>query len=115
VTVPAGSTIRALMGSANHDETVFADPLRVDPDRPDLHRGKESRPAGQDPDGRFGHLTFGAGDHFCVGYQLGRAEMAAATTALLERYATVRAAAPLDFRVEMALMRRVTRLDLELG
>jgi pulcherriminic acid synthase len=115
VTVPAGSTIQALMGSANHDETVFADPLRVDPDRPDLHRGKESRPAGQDPDGRFGHLTFGAGDHFCVGYQLGRAEMAAATAALLERYRTVRAAGPVDFRVEMALMRRVTRLELDLG
>lgn len=115
MTVPAGATIRVLMGSANHDETVFADPLRVDPERPDLHRGKESRPAGQDPDGRFGHLTFGAGDHFCVGYQLGRAEMAAATTALLERYTTVRSATPPAFRVEMALMRRVTTLELELG
>lgn len=115
VTVRAGSTIRALMGSANHDETVFADPLRLDPDRPDLHRGKESRPSGQDPEGRFGHLTFGAGDHFCVGYQLGRAEMAAATTALLERYATVRPAAPARFRVEMALMRRVQRLVLDLA
>jgi cytochrome P450 len=49
-----------------------------------------------------------------VGYQLGRAEMAAATTALLERYPVVRPAAPLDFRVEMDLMRRVTRLELEL-
>lgn len=115
VTVPAGATIRALMGSANHDETVFADPLRVDPDRADLHRGKESRPGGQDPDGRFGHLTFGAGDHFCVGYQLGRAEMAAATSALLERYTDIRAAATPAFRVEMALMRRVQRLELDLA
>jgi pulcherriminic acid synthase len=115
VTIPAGSMIRALMGSANHDETVFADPLRVDPDRPDLHRGKESRPSGRDPEGRFGHLTFGAGDHFCVGYQLGRAEMAAATTALLDRYPSVRAAAPLDFRIEMALMRRVLRLELDVS
>jgi cytochrome P450 len=115
VTVPAGATIRALMGSANHDETVFRDPARFDPDRADLHRGKESRPAGADPEGRFGHLTFGAGDHFCVGYQLGRAEMAAATTALLDRYADVRLAAPPDPRVEMALMRRVTRLELDLG
>ncbi|MFN8623338.1 MAG: cytochrome P450 [Chloroflexota bacterium] len=115
VTVPAGATIRALMGSANHDETRFRDPARFDPDRADLHRGKESRPAGQDPDGRWGHVTFGAGDHFCLGYQLGRAEMAAATTALLDRYADVRLAAPPDLRVEMALMRRVTRLELLLG
>jgi len=114
-TVPAGATIRALMGSANHDETVFADPLRFDPDRADLHRGKESRPAGQDPEGRFGHLTFGAGDHFCVGYQLGRAEMAAATSALLERYTGIRAAATPTFRVEMALMRRVQHLELDLA
>ena len=115
VTVPAGATMRALMGSANHDETVFADPLRFDPDRPDLHRGKESRPAGQDPEGRWGHLTFGAGDHFCVGYQLGRAEMAAATTALLDRYSSVRIVEPPAFRVEMALMRRVERLELDLA
>lgn len=115
VTVPAGATVRALIGSANHDETVFADPLRLDPDRADLHRGKESRSGGRDPDGRSGHLTFGAGDHFCVGYQLGRAEMAAATTALLERYPSVRAAEPPMLRVEMALMRHVRRLELDLA
>jgi cytochrome P450 len=115
VVVPAGATVRVLMGSANVDETAFRDPLRFDPDRPDLHRGKESRPSGRDPEGRAGQLGFGAGDHFCVGYQLGRAEMAAATSALLERYADVRSATGPAFTMPMALLRRVDRLQLALG
>ena len=41
--------------------------------------------------------------------------MAAATSALLDRYASVRLAAPPDPRVEMALLRRATRLELDLG
>ena len=97
------------------DQVISEAALRFDPDRPDLHLGKESRPARQDPDGRWGHLTFGAGDHICVGYQLARPEMEPATTTLLDRYGSVGAVEPLTFRIGLALMRRVDRLALDVG
>lgn len=114
VSVPAGSTIRAFIGSANRDETVFADPDRFDPWRTDLHVGKESRAGGRDPDGRAGHLTFGAGDHFCLGYQLARAELLEATAALVERWPRFEAAGPPTVAtVELELMRHVGSLALQ--
>ncbi len=112
-TVPAGSTIRALIGSANRDETVFADPDAFDPWRTDLHTGKPSRAGGRDPGGRAGHLTFGAGDHFCLGYQLAHAELSAATTALIRRWPRFTVADPRPVPlVELELMRHVGALRL---
>ncbi len=111
-TVPAGTTIRAYIGSANHDETVFAEPERFDPWRTDLHIGKESRAGGRDSSGRAGHLTFGAGDHFCLGYQLARAELVACTRALIDRWPRF-VAEPLPLAsVELDLMRHVGALWL---
>ena len=49
-TVPAGSAILLLVGSANRDERRHADPDRFDVRRDDGH-----------------HLTFGYGLHFCLG------------------------------------------------
>lgn len=57
-TVPAGSAILFLVGSANHDERIF-----TDPDRLDIHRAK-----------RPGHTTFGFGVHTCIGNVLARME-----------------------------------------
>jgi cytochrome P450 len=57
--VAAGEKIAVLLGSANRDETVFAEP-----DRLDLAR---------DPNP---HLAFGAGIHFCLGAPLARVELA---------------------------------------
>jgi len=48
-----GSTVAVLVGAANHDDTVWRDPERLD-----LHR-----PAAR-------HLGFGSGTHACLGMQL---------------------------------------------
>ena len=76
--------MRVALISANNDETVFADPRRFDLTRPDLRLGKESRAGGR-IDGVANHLGFGLGKHFCIGYQLARAEIIAATRGLLAR------------------------------
>jgi len=58
VEVPEGANVLLLLGSANHDGDVFADPERID-----LHRHNASR-----------HLAFGYGIHFCLGAALARLE-----------------------------------------
>jgi cytochrome P450 len=66
VAIPAGATVLPLIGSANRDETVFADPDRFDPDRA----------TGE-------HLGFGHGVHFCLGAALARLEARVAIEELL--------------------------------
>jgi len=90
-TIHAGEIVRVALISANNDETVFADPRRFDLARPDLRLGKESRAGGR-TDGVANHLGFGLGKHFCIGYQLARAEIVSATRELLARYPQVRVA-----------------------
>ncbi|MFI1927578.1 cytochrome P450 [Streptomyces sp. NPDC020377] len=75
-TVPRGAEIAMLFGSANHDPAVFADPDRLDLDRP------------ENP-----HISFSAGIHYCIGAPLARIELAASMTALLERAPTLALAA----------------------
>src|SRR3569623_1948410 len=55
--VPAGARVGLLVGSANRDESVFADPDKFIPSR-------GGRP----------HLAFGLGPHLCVGAKLSRRE-----------------------------------------
>lgn len=67
-TVPAGSAILFLVGSANHDEREFPDP-----DRFDLHRSRSA------------HVTFGYGIHTCIGNVLARLEGRIVYEELLKR------------------------------
>jgi len=83
VTIPAGSLVNISIGSANNDETVFSDPRRFDLRRSDLWLTKELR-KGYDDGERFGHLGFGLGKHFCVGYEMARLEAVVGSQLLLE-------------------------------
>lgn len=84
VTIPADTDILVCLGAANTDDSVFADPETFDPDRDDLLMGTERKPGYRDGR-RAGHLSFGLGSHFCMGYQLARLEMVRATERLLLR------------------------------
>ena len=66
VHVPAGSLLKMVDYSANHDERVFADPERFDIHRDDLYTGKILR-SGHHKDGVHSHLGFGVGTHLCPG------------------------------------------------
>jgi cytochrome P450 len=68
-TVPRGSAMLLLVGSANRDER-----RHPDPDRFDIHRS--SGP----------HLTFGYGFHFCLGAALARLEGRVALDEVLNRF-----------------------------
>ena len=68
-TVPEGSVMLFLVGSANRDDRRFADG-----DRFDIHRDI----------GR--HLTFGFGTHFCLGAALARLEGRVALEEVLKRF-----------------------------
>lgn len=72
VTIPAGSLVLALVGSANRDERRY-----VDPDRFDVDRGSQ------------GGLQFGHGIHFCIGALLARMEARVAVEVLARRFRRV--------------------------
>lgn len=69
-TIPAGSIAVLLLGAANRDPAVFADPHRLDV------RAERD----------VGHLAFGFGIHHCLGAALARAEAEVAIPALVRRF-----------------------------
>jgi cytochrome P450 len=62
-----GDTVAVIIGSANHDATVFTDPEVLDLARPN------------------NHMAFGLGIHFCLGASLARLEGSLAISTLLRR------------------------------
>jgi len=69
VKIPSGSLVLPLLGSANRDETKYANPNTFD-----LQRKPKDI------------MTFGAGPHFCIGAQLSRLEAKLAMEILLQRF-----------------------------
>jgi len=86
ITVPAGSKIAALLGSANHDPAVFDAPETLDVGRTD------------NP-----HISFGAGIHFCIGAPLARVELQASFGALLGRTSSLELGAEPHRRPEFVI------------
>jgi len=70
--IAPGEKLAMVYTSANRDEAVFADPHRFDITR--------------DPNP---HLSFGTGEHFCLGVHLARMEGRVFFEELLARYATI--------------------------
>lgn len=81
--IPAGAYVHLSLYGANRDERVFKDPDVFDLFRDDLYFGKELR-SGYRQNGKVCHLGFGLGAHFCVGYQLARAETVIGTKMLMK-------------------------------
>ncbi|SCG53390.1 cytochrome P450 [Micromonospora humi] len=75
VLVRAGEPVLPSRISANHDETVFTDPERLD-----LTRARNP------------HLAFGYGPHHCPGAHLARAELQISLGSLVSRFPTLRLA-----------------------
>ena len=76
-TLRKGEQIACLLGAANRDPQVFADPGRFDPTR-DAKK----------------HVAFGAGLHFCVGAPLARLELLVGLRALMDALPTLSLAEP---------------------
>ena len=77
VRLSAGQKVAALLGAANRDPAVFADPDRFVADR------------SPNP-----HLAFGSGIHFCLGAPLARLELQASLPLLLQRFPHLALAGP---------------------
>lgn len=81
--IPERAAVTLYLGAGNRDERVFKNPDNFDIHRDDLHMGRENR-TGRYKDGKAGHLGFGIGQHFCMGYAMARQETVIACAALLE-------------------------------
>ena len=79
VTIPKGEGLFMLLGAANRDERVFAQP-----DALDFRRDASA------------HLTFSFGIHQCLGQMLARYELHIVYSAILRRLPHLRLAVPLD-------------------
>ena len=96
-TLPAGSIVLGMIGSANMDERVFSDPDTFDHKRPDLTRLQ---------------MAFGAGQHGCHGQLLARAQAECAISALVERFPDYRVSGTVTHK-HTEFIRNINSLPIE--
>ncbi|HVV92585.1 MAG TPA: cytochrome P450 [Hyphomicrobiales bacterium] len=68
--IRSGEGVLVVVAAANRDESEFADPDRLDIDRPGVRR----------------HVSFGSGIHQCIGHPLARAELQIVFSKLFARF-----------------------------
>jgi cytochrome P450 len=95
VTLPVNAIVMPLIGSANRDETVFANAARYD--------------IGRDTSGS---LAFGIGVHFCLGAALARLEARVAVGALVDELAGLQRVEPRIEYIDSFLIRGPRSLTL---
>jgi len=92
--IAKGDLLVLYYASANRDEQVFADPFRFD--------------VGRTPNE---HLAFGIGEHFCLGANLARLELAAILPEVLRRLDRIELAGPVE-RVRSTFVGGIKRMPL---
>jgi cytochrome P450 len=80
VKIPKGTKLYLGTASANRDEAKFACPADFDPTRPGLMQ----------------QVTFGGGEHFCLGANLTKIEQNVAYTGWLKRFSSIELAQPVE-------------------
>ena len=95
VSIPKGAEVALMLGSANRDERRFDDSDRFDV-------GRDAR----------AHLSFGFGNHFCLGSALARLEARAALEALVPELSRFERARPEREFVDSFVVRGLTSLEL---
>jgi cytochrome P450 len=96
--IPKGSAVTAMLAGANRDPEVFTDPTRFDVTRANAND----------------HLTFSAGEHYCVGSGLARLEGTVALRTLFERFPELRVAEPPTLR-HTRILRGYEHLPVSVG
>ena len=110
VTIPANQAVYIQLASANSDETIFSDPRSFNIERDDLHLSKERKMGHHGDEGRYGHLGFGLGKHFCLGYEMARLEAVMGSTLLSKKMKNPRLA---DGANTAFIMKNGTRSPVE--
>jgi len=96
-TLPAGSILLAMIGSANMDERVFPNPEVFDHTRHNVTAQQ---------------MAFGGGQHGCQGQILARRQAEVALTALVERFPDYRISGPV-IRDDTEFIRNIISLPIE--
>jgi len=76
--VPAGTQVMLNCWAIHHDEKIWKDPFRFDPDR-FLPENCEGRPM-------YAWMGFGAGPHMCLGYKFAMMELRVCVAMIYQKY-----------------------------